>query len=175
MSIEQIARDMKLGTFPNKSEATLREERCERPLGSNADEWHLFLSLYLDSRATQPNGLTYVAVEITDAIEAASTCQPKEPKEPGSPFTASEKASLYAAQSKHMSDLVKRLRAMPSSFNDALRTMDDAAARIEALEAALRNAITALQWCDAPDAVKKARAALAPDQSTNQTTKGTAE
>jgi hypothetical protein len=34
-----------------------------------------------------------------------------------------------------MSDLVKRLRAMPSSLNDALRTMDDAAAHIEALEA----------------------------------------
>jgi outer membrane protein TolC len=37
-----------------------------------------------------------------------------------------------------MDDLVVRLRAMPSSLNDALRTMDEAADRIEALEAALQ-------------------------------------
>ena len=39
-----------------------------------------------------------------------------------------------------MSDLVERLRAMPSSYNDACRAMDKAADRIEALEAALRGA-----------------------------------
>jgi cell shape-determining protein MreC len=33
-----------------------------------------------------------------------------------------------------MSDLISRLRAMPSSLNDALRTMDEAADRIKALE-----------------------------------------
>ena len=37
-----------------------------------------------------------------------------------------------------MDDLAVRLRHMPSSFLDALRTMDEAAARIEALEAALQ-------------------------------------
>lgn len=41
-----------------------------RPQGSNADEWHLFLCHYADNRATQPNGLTYLAVQIAEAIEA---------------------------------------------------------------------------------------------------------
>ena len=51
-----------------------------------------------------------------------------------------------------MSDLVYRLRHMPSSINDALRTMDEAAARIEALEVALR------------EIVEIAREALVPEQ-----------
>jgi hypothetical protein len=38
-------------------------------------------------------------------------------------------------------NIVERLRAMPSSLNDALRTMDEAADRIEALETALREII----------------------------------
>jgi restriction endonuclease Mrr len=42
-----------------------------RPKGSNADEWHLFLCQYLDNRATSPNGLTFVAVQISEAIERA--------------------------------------------------------------------------------------------------------
>jgi len=42
-----------------------------RPIGSNADEWHLFLSEYLDNRATSPNGLTFMAVQIAEAIDAA--------------------------------------------------------------------------------------------------------
>ena len=42
----------------------------ERPAGSNADEWHLFLCQYLDNRATNPNGLTFMAVQIAEAIEA---------------------------------------------------------------------------------------------------------
>jgi len=37
-----------------------------------------------------------------------------------------------------MSDLLLRLRAMPSSPNDALRTMDEAAYHIDALERGLR-------------------------------------
>ena len=41
-----------------------------------------------------------------------------------------------------MSDLVERLRAMPSSYNDACRAMDKAADRIEQLEAALDRAVT---------------------------------
>jgi hypothetical protein len=40
-----------------------------RPRGSNADEWHLFLCQYLDNRATSPNGLTFMAVQIAEAIE----------------------------------------------------------------------------------------------------------
>lgn len=71
-TVEQIARDIREGTFPAKSETTLREERGERPAGSNADEWHLFLSHYLDNRAAQPNGLTYIAVQIAEAIDSAS-------------------------------------------------------------------------------------------------------
>jgi len=42
-----------------------------RPLGSNADEWHLFLAEYLDSRAASPDALAYVAMDISDAIVAA--------------------------------------------------------------------------------------------------------
>lgn len=45
--------------------------RGQRPTGSNADEWHLFLSQYLDNRATQPSGLTFIAVQIAEAIDAA--------------------------------------------------------------------------------------------------------
>lgn len=41
----------------------------QRPAGSNADEWHVFLCERLDNRATCPNGLTYVAVQISEAIE----------------------------------------------------------------------------------------------------------
>jgi hypothetical protein len=43
----------------------------EGPLSSNADEWHLFLCEYLDSRATWPNGLTYMAVQIAQALDQA--------------------------------------------------------------------------------------------------------
>jgi hypothetical protein len=39
------------------------------PKGPNDDEWHLFLSHYLDNRATQPNGLNHVAMQISDAIQ----------------------------------------------------------------------------------------------------------
>ncbi len=41
-----------------------------RPRGANADEWHLFLCEYMDSRATYPGGLEFVAVQISEAIEA---------------------------------------------------------------------------------------------------------
>lgn len=44
----------------------------KRPSGSNADEWHLFLCRYLDNRAMFPTGLTYVAVQIAEAIESRS-------------------------------------------------------------------------------------------------------
>jgi hypothetical protein len=43
-----------------------------RPRGSNADEWHLFLSQYLDNRATSPDGLTFMAIQIAKAIAAAT-------------------------------------------------------------------------------------------------------
>jgi hypothetical protein len=43
----------------------------KRPEGANADEWRLFLSFYLDSRATSVDGLSYVAVQISEAIEEA--------------------------------------------------------------------------------------------------------
>jgi hypothetical protein len=43
----------------------------KRPLSFNADEWHLFLCQHLDSRATCPNGLTYVAVQIAEALDEA--------------------------------------------------------------------------------------------------------
>lgn len=42
-----------------------------RPKDSNADAWHLFLSEYLDARATSPNGLTFMAVQIAEAIDDA--------------------------------------------------------------------------------------------------------
>jgi hypothetical protein len=43
----------------------------KRPDGSNADEWHLFLTCFLDCRATSPNGLTYMAVQIAEALDEA--------------------------------------------------------------------------------------------------------
>lgn len=42
-----------------------------RPRGSNADEWLRFLTEYLDNQASFPRGLTYVAVQIAEAIEDA--------------------------------------------------------------------------------------------------------
>lgn len=42
----------------------------KRPIGSNADEWHLFLCELLDNRAQFPMGLTFCAVQIAEAIEA---------------------------------------------------------------------------------------------------------
>ena len=44
-------------------------QRSGRPTGSNADEWHLFLSEYLDNRATSPNGLPFMAVQIAEALD----------------------------------------------------------------------------------------------------------
>jgi hypothetical protein len=41
-----------------------------RPQGTNADEWRLFLSAYLDSRTTSADGLSFMAVQIAEAIEA---------------------------------------------------------------------------------------------------------
>jgi hypothetical protein len=45
--------------------------RSARPSGSNADEWHLFLSEYCCDRPNQYSGMTYMAVQIAEAIEAA--------------------------------------------------------------------------------------------------------
>jgi hypothetical protein len=46
--------------------------RGGRPKGSNADEWHLWLSFYADSRAAFPDVLDYLAVHIAEAIERAT-------------------------------------------------------------------------------------------------------
>ena len=48
----------------------------ERPAGSNADEWLLFLSYWLDSRVINPHGLVYVAVQIVEAIDATTRAEP---------------------------------------------------------------------------------------------------
>jgi hypothetical protein len=41
-----------------------------RPKGNNADEWHLFLCEYLDSRANgNGSGLTYMAVQVAEALD----------------------------------------------------------------------------------------------------------
>ncbi len=50
----------------------------ERPKDSNADAWHLFLSEWLDARALFPNGLTFMAVQIAEAIDAALESQSAE-------------------------------------------------------------------------------------------------
>lgn len=42
-----------------------------RPEDSNADAWHLFLSEYLDARANSPSGMTFMAVQIAEAIDDA--------------------------------------------------------------------------------------------------------
>jgi hypothetical protein len=43
----------------------------KRPEGSNADEWHLFLTVYAAERANQIIGLSFLAVQIAEAIEEA--------------------------------------------------------------------------------------------------------
>jgi len=44
----------------------------KRPEGANADEWHLFLcDCLVGYRASCPDGLPLVAVQIAEAIEAA--------------------------------------------------------------------------------------------------------
>ncbi len=43
----------------------------KRPSGSNADEWHLFLTEYADNRAAFPNGLAFLAVQIAEALDEA--------------------------------------------------------------------------------------------------------
>jgi hypothetical protein len=48
------------------------DEWVKRPKDSNADAWHLFLSEYLDARANIPNGLTFMAVQIAEAIDEAA-------------------------------------------------------------------------------------------------------
>src|ERR1700730_1154302 len=54
--------------FPDTSH---HPEGPQRPQGSNADEWHMFLCGYVADRAAFPRGLAYVAVQIAEAIEAA--------------------------------------------------------------------------------------------------------
>lgn len=48
----------------------MTSDEQRRPLGSNADEWHLFLTEHLDNRCGN-DGLTYMAVQIAKAIDAA--------------------------------------------------------------------------------------------------------
>lgn len=48
-----------------------KSDTGRRPAGSNADEWHLFLTEYCCNRPNQVNGMTYMAVQIAEAIEAA--------------------------------------------------------------------------------------------------------
>ena len=43
----------------------------KRPIGNNADEWAEFLDEYLESRKDSPNGRSFVAVQIAEAIDAA--------------------------------------------------------------------------------------------------------
>lgn len=57
------------------------DDLVKRPEGNNADEWHLFLSLYLDNRASFPNGLTFMAVQIAETIDAALDAQAARVKE----------------------------------------------------------------------------------------------
>lgn len=60
-------------------------------------------------------------------------------------------------------DLLTRLRAMPSSLNDALRTMEDAAARIAELEGALRRYQDGLHgWRRRAEAAEATLVALNP-------------
>ena len=44
MSLEQIARDMKLGTFPNKSELTLLEEQRDRAINIGQELYEALLT-----------------------------------------------------------------------------------------------------------------------------------
>lgn len=52
-----------------KDDGGAAEEMFPRPTRSNADEWLVFLSEYLDNRAGFPSGLPFVAVQICNAIE----------------------------------------------------------------------------------------------------------
>ena len=42
-----------------------------RPSGSDADEWHLFLCEHLDNLANSPHVLAYIAVQIAEALDQA--------------------------------------------------------------------------------------------------------
>lgn len=57
--------------IPEVFRATLPQIKHCRPAGSNADEWHLFLTEYCCNRPNQVNGMTYIAVQIAEAIETA--------------------------------------------------------------------------------------------------------
>lgn len=66
-----------------------------------------------------------------------------------------------------MTDIREQLRAMPSSLNDALRTMEDAAQEIERLQEAKRRALAiaderAKEACHLRAQLASARKALEP-------------
>jgi hypothetical protein len=43
----------------------------KRPADSNAGEWYMFLTGYLDDKAANGFGLTFMAVQIAEAIDEA--------------------------------------------------------------------------------------------------------
>lgn len=57
--------------WDGKGERDRDNNRWDRPAGANADDWHLFLTHHACNRPTMPNGLTFVAVQIAEAIDAA--------------------------------------------------------------------------------------------------------
>jgi hypothetical protein len=57
---------------PSARRMKTMSDLVKRPRDSNADAWHLFLSEYLDARANIPNGLTFMAVQIAEAIDDAA-------------------------------------------------------------------------------------------------------
>jgi hypothetical protein len=65
-----------LKTFDPNPSKVVWDRTQKRPAGSNAEEWQLFLSEYLESRPATPAALTYVAVQIAEAIEAAANKPP---------------------------------------------------------------------------------------------------
>jgi hypothetical protein len=68
---EQIALMRQALSEPGEQIPSFRRNEGRRPVGSNADEWHVFLCEHLDSRAACPNGLTFMAVQIAEAFDEA--------------------------------------------------------------------------------------------------------
>lgn len=82
-----------------------------RPKDSNADAWHLFLSEYLDARANSPSGMTFMAVQIAEAIDDASA------------LVAEQQRQIEEGE-KRIAELEKAVRIRDDRFDEASRDYD---------------------------------------------------
>jgi hypothetical protein len=116
---------------PSARRMKTMSDLVKRPRDSNADAWHLFLSEYLDARANIPNGLTFMAVQIAEAIDDAAReqCESNdaEIERMGEELDAylmdgSSAADRIASLSAENERLRKALEAAPSVVKSAMET-----------------------------------------------------